>query len=292
MSVQYAYIVLAVVALIAGILYMRVRRRRRKKKSAPPVRPASPVAAQTAGVASTWAPPAWRSTGRARSPQPSWCPHRPRQAGTSRRGIACSAGNLGCARCSAGCACPDVGFGRRTGAAGRSARACPDVGTASPPAAAPPGGPSWGPPRRADGPAASGAPSSRAGPGVGWGGCARTLVGCAAGRRLRLQLQPLSHRRRPRRRPPPPRGAVMERRPCRSSSRARVGSAGRLSSITHTDRAVVEPSGSGLERIRAPGLSTGCTRLDRLGRAAARICGATTDRRARLERHPPPRRGT
>src|SRR6202171_790689 len=57
MPVEYAYIVLAVVALIAGLLYMRVRRRRRHKKSAPPVRPASPVN-QTAGVASTWAPPA------------------------------------------------------------------------------------------------------------------------------------------------------------------------------------------------------------------------------------------
>src|SRR5258708_5068517 len=57
MPTDYLYIVLAVVALIAGILYVRVRRRRRKKKSAPPVRPASP-AAQTAGVASTWAPPA------------------------------------------------------------------------------------------------------------------------------------------------------------------------------------------------------------------------------------------
>src|ERR1700676_5033967 len=58
MPVEYAYIVLALTALIAGVLYLRVRRRRRKKKSAPPVRPASPVAAQTAGVASTWAPPA------------------------------------------------------------------------------------------------------------------------------------------------------------------------------------------------------------------------------------------
>src|SRR5450759_4820176 len=57
MSVEYAYIILAVVALVAGILYMQVRRRRRHKKSAPPVRPAAP-ASQTAGVASTWAPPA------------------------------------------------------------------------------------------------------------------------------------------------------------------------------------------------------------------------------------------
>jgi hypothetical protein len=45
----------------------------------------------------------------------------------------------------------------------------------------------------------------------------------------------------------------------------------------------VEPSGSGLERTRAPGFGTGCTRIHRLGRTAARVCGATTYRRARLD---------
>ena len=66
MPVEYAYIILAVAALVAGILYISTRRRRRKhKKSGPPVRPASPVN-QTAGVASTWAPPA----AAVRSPSP------------------------------------------------------------------------------------------------------------------------------------------------------------------------------------------------------------------------------
>src|SRR5450759_1850865 len=80
MSVEYAYIILAVVALVAGILYMRVRRRRRRKKGAPPVRPAAP-ASQTAGVASTWAPPAMAVRGPSPiaptvvvppTPSPSW----------------------------------------------------------------------------------------------------------------------------------------------------------------------------------------------------------------------------
>ena len=47
MPVEYADIILAVAALIAAVLYLRVRRRKRKK-SAPPVRPAAP-AKQTAG---------------------------------------------------------------------------------------------------------------------------------------------------------------------------------------------------------------------------------------------------
>src|ERR1700738_3238792 len=57
MPVEYADIILAVAALFAAILYLRPPRRHRKKKAAPPVRPASPNN-QTAGVASTWAPPA------------------------------------------------------------------------------------------------------------------------------------------------------------------------------------------------------------------------------------------
>jgi hypothetical protein len=79
------------------------------------------------------------------------------------------------------------------------------------------------------------------------------------------------------------RGAVME---CRTSgsSGAGVGSAGRVASITHTDRAIVEPSGSSLERTGAAGLGTGCTLIHRLGCAAPRARGATTDRRTRLER--------
>jgi hypothetical protein len=102
----------------------------------------------------------------------------------------------------------------------------------------------------------------------------RTLVGCAAARAsgaARARGRPAS------------RGAVVERRTSRSSSRAGVGSACRLPSITHTDRAVVESSGSGLERTRAAGLGTRCTRLHRLGCTAARVRGATTDRRTRLD---------
>src|SRR3977135_1659155 len=56
MPTELAVIILAVAALFTGALYLMTRRRRRKKKSAPPVRPAAPTG-QTAGVASTWAPP-------------------------------------------------------------------------------------------------------------------------------------------------------------------------------------------------------------------------------------------
>src|SRR5690348_9634389 len=78
MPVEYAYILLAVTALIAAVLYLRVRRRRGKKKSAPPVRPAAP-ANQTAGVAATWAPPAIQNRSQSPiaptvvvPPSPSW----------------------------------------------------------------------------------------------------------------------------------------------------------------------------------------------------------------------------
>ena len=56
MPTELAVIILAVAALFTGALYLMTRRRRRKKKSASPVRPAAPTN-QTAGVASTWAPP-------------------------------------------------------------------------------------------------------------------------------------------------------------------------------------------------------------------------------------------
>src|SRR5260370_17799801 len=57
----YADLVLAVAALVAGLLYLRARRRHvRRKKAGPPVRPATPTA-NAAGApnqsVTTWAPP-------------------------------------------------------------------------------------------------------------------------------------------------------------------------------------------------------------------------------------------
>lgn len=57
-----------------------------------------------------------------------------------------------------------------------------------------------------------------------------------------------------------------------------VGSAERLTAIAHPDRAVVEPSGSGLERGRAARLNTGSTPIHRLGRTSACVRGATDGR--------------
>src|SRR5439155_1468556 len=65
MPIEYAEIILAVVALFAGILYLRVRRTRSKgKKNKNAVRPASPsrtgIATQAAPeqpAVQTWAPP-------------------------------------------------------------------------------------------------------------------------------------------------------------------------------------------------------------------------------------------
>src|SRR6266851_3326531 len=77
----YADLVLAVAALIAGVLYLRARRRHgKRKKSGPPVRPATPAppAAGTRGAVSTWAPPASATHGAAvaptvvAAPAPSW----------------------------------------------------------------------------------------------------------------------------------------------------------------------------------------------------------------------------
>src|SRR5260370_6931057 len=57
----YADLVVAVAALVAGILYLRARRRHvRRKKAGPPVRPATPVpmsAGPTDPSVTTWAPP-------------------------------------------------------------------------------------------------------------------------------------------------------------------------------------------------------------------------------------------
>src|SRR5260370_17421297 len=67
----YADLVLAVAALIAGVLYLRARRRHgKRKKSGPPVRPATPApaAAGTRGAVSTWAPPASATPGAAVAP--------------------------------------------------------------------------------------------------------------------------------------------------------------------------------------------------------------------------------
>src|SRR4029077_13042682 len=56
----YADLVLAVAALIAGLLYLRARRRHvRRKKAGPPVRPATPIpnSAAPGQSVTTWAPP-------------------------------------------------------------------------------------------------------------------------------------------------------------------------------------------------------------------------------------------
>jgi hypothetical protein len=73
-------------------------------------------------------------------------------------------------------------------------------------------------------------------------------------------------------------------RPTSGRPRAGVGSAGRVTKLTHPDRAVVEPSGSRLERTRAARLDTGSTRIHGLGRTAARVRRATADSRTRVER--------
>src|SRR5260370_26991817 len=57
----YADLVLAVAALVAGLLYLRARRRHvRRKKAGPPVRPATPIPNSAGGPGqsvTTWAPP-------------------------------------------------------------------------------------------------------------------------------------------------------------------------------------------------------------------------------------------
>src|SRR3981081_4020273 len=62
----YADLVLAVAALVAGVLYLRARRRHKAKKAGPPVRPATPTPRSAAPPAlspiqapgvTTWAPP-------------------------------------------------------------------------------------------------------------------------------------------------------------------------------------------------------------------------------------------
>ena len=75
----------------------------------------------------------------------------------------------------------------------------------------------------------------------------------------------------------------MERRTS-SSSRAGVGNARPIASVTHTDGTVMEPSGSCLERTRAAHFGPGGTRIKRVGSTSARVGGATTDNRTRVER--------
>src|SRR5258705_9321476 len=61
MDPVYGILVLAPLAVIAAIIYLFPRRRRTHKKVAPPVRPARQQAGSnpaSAGVATTWAPPA------------------------------------------------------------------------------------------------------------------------------------------------------------------------------------------------------------------------------------------
>src|SRR5260370_9242739 len=86
----YADLVLAVAALVAGLLYLRARRRHvRRKKAGPPVRPATPIPNSAGGPGqsvTTWAPPpaathspAVAPTG-VSPPPPSWGPPQARSA--------------------------------------------------------------------------------------------------------------------------------------------------------------------------------------------------------------------
>jgi hypothetical protein len=85
---------------------------------------------------------------------------------------------------------------------------------------------------------------------------------------------------------PASRGALVERSTS-GSSRTGVGNARRISSITHPDGAVLEPTGSCLERPCGTGrFGAGRTRIERLGGPSARAGGATTDHRTRMERTP------
>ena len=134
MPIEYAEMILAVVAILAAVLYLRTRRRRKRKKSAPPVRPASPTI-QTAGVASTWAPPAAAkpvhpvaATVVVPPPSsPSW--DHPAASPAKPGGLT----RVGRARVAARAASPDVGVApaalrslpRRTG---RPSAAAPDLG--------------------------------------------------------------------------------------------------------------------------------------------------------------------
>ena len=73
----YADLVLAVAALVAGVLYLRARRRHKAKKAGPPVRPATPTPRSAVPPASspiqapgvtTWAPPPPATPGAAVAP--------------------------------------------------------------------------------------------------------------------------------------------------------------------------------------------------------------------------------
>jgi hypothetical protein len=115
---------------------------------------------------------------------------------------------------------------------------------------------------------------------VGWFCCAGAVLGCATG----SACAPRGGRSRARGRPYPAGvAAVVGRRP-RGKPRAVLGSAGRFTSIANPDGAFVEPAGARLERTGAFWICARCAVLDRLGRAAPGVSGATADRRTLVDR--------
>jgi len=115
---------------------------------------------------------------------------------------------------------------------------------------------------------------------VGWFCCTGAVLGCATGSACALR----GGRSRARGRPYPAGvAAVVGRRP-RGKPRAVLGSARRFTSIANPDGAFVEPAGARLERTGAFWICARCAVLDRLGRAAPGVSGATADRRTLVDR--------
>jgi hypothetical protein len=115
---------------------------------------------------------------------------------------------------------------------------------------------------------------------VGWFCCTGAVLGCATG----SACAPHGGRSRARGRPNPAGvAAVVGRRP-RGKPRAVLGSARGFTSIANPDGAFVEPAGARLERTGAFWICARCAVLDRLGRAAPGVSGATADRRTLVDR--------
>jgi len=170
---------------------------------------------------------------------------------------------MGRARSSAGCAGAHLGLTRGTSRARRGARA--DLGIASATGRRPStfrARPELG--RSGACRSTTGSPFSHSGVRGGRGSRTRTVMGCAAGRcacASRAGVSALGTCTARTSSRPANRGAVVERISGSGSSRAIVGSARRLVSVAHPDSAIVEPSGSGVERARAARIDAGSTRL-------------------------------
>jgi hypothetical protein len=123
--------------------------------------------------------------------------------------------------------------------------------------------------------------SRRTGACVGRACRARAVLGCATG----AARDPCGCAARGPRAQRPSRAcdALVGRRPG-GSPRARVGNAGRFISIPDPDGAVLEPTGAGLECPGSLGICARGAPIGRLGSAAARVGGTTTDCRTIVER--------